>query len=159
MFVFGGVMISKTNCFTAPPGAPREKTSPFGMKNSLYRFKGSNIACFAMCEFDIILVFHNLTKCCKLVVTLLKGVGIHVIMKTLSQHVWIWADGFFFVLFVQRLTSDAPQVTFCFNFFNFLLKWILAVWQMKHKLWCLFQEVSVVYLLSLKDTQECGLML
>lgn len=48
-----------------------------------------------MCEFDIILVFHNLTKCCKLVVTLLKGVGIHVIMKTLSQHVRIWADGFF----------------------------------------------------------------
>lgn len=110
-------MISKTNCFTAPPGAPWEETSPFGMKNSLYRFKGSNIACFATCEFDIILVFHNLTKCCKLAVTLSKGVGIRVIMKTLSQHVQIWADGYFIVLFVQRLTSHAPQVTFCFNFF------------------------------------------
>jgi len=38
MFVFAAVVLSKANCFTAPPGAPQEETSPFAIKKSAFRF-------------------------------------------------------------------------------------------------------------------------
>lgn len=47
MFVFfAGVVLSKANCFTAPPGDPQEDISPFGIKNSGHRFKRKSFLLF-----------------------------------------------------------------------------------------------------------------
>lgn len=43
---FAGVVLSKANCFTAPPGDPQEDIFPFGIKNSGHRFKRKSFLLF-----------------------------------------------------------------------------------------------------------------
>jgi len=56
------------------------------------------------------LLFHNLTKCCEIVITFLKGVRVCLILEPLTQHGRIWVFGFLIVLFGRRSTLHTRQV-------------------------------------------------